>query len=133
MPRQLISSGSPFEKPIGFSRAVRVGNTIDVSGTAPLAPGGGTAYPGDLYRQTRTCLEIIKDAVEKAGGRMEDIIRTRIMLVDISRWQEAARAHGECFGEIRPASTFVQVSRFIDADWLVEIEADGVVVQGPIA
>lgn len=133
MPRQLISSGSPFEKPIGFSRAVRVGNTIAVSGTAPLAPGGGTAYPGDLYRQTLTCLEIIKDAVEKAGGRMEDIIRTRIMLVDISRWQEAARAHGECFGEIRPASTFVQVSRFIDADWLVEIEADGVVVQGPIA
>jgi len=133
MPRQLISSGSPFEKPIGFSRAVRVGNTIAVSGTAPLAPGGGTAYPGDLYRQTRTCLEIIKDAVEKAGGRMEDIIRTRIMLVDISRWQAAARAHGTCFGEIRPVSTIFQVSRFIDADWLVEIEADGVVVQGPIA
>ena len=133
MERQLVSSGSPFEKPIGFSRAVRVGNAIAVSGTAPLAPGGGTAYPGDLYRQTRTCLEIIKDAIEKAGGRMEDVIRTRIMLVDISRWQEAARAHGEFFGEIRPASTFVQVSRFIDADWLVEIEADGVVVQGTIA
>ncbi|WP_372683318.1 RidA family protein [Desulfosarcina sp.] len=133
MPRQLISSGSPFEKPIGFSRAVRVGNAIAVSGTAPIAPGGGTAYPGDLYRQTQTCLEIIKDAVEKAGGRMEDVIRTRIMLVDINRWQEAARAHGEFFGEIRPASTFVQVSRFIDADWLVEIEADGVVVQEPIA
>ena len=130
MPRQLISSGSPFEKPIGFSRAVRVGNAIAVSGTAPIAPGGGTAYPGDLYRQTRTCLEIIKDAIEKAGGRMEDVIRTRIMLVDIGRWQESARAHGEFFGEIRPASTFVQVSRFIDADWLVEIEADCVVVQG---
>ncbi len=133
MPRQLISSGSPFEKPIGFSRAVRVGNTIAVSGTAPMAPGGGTAYPGDLYRQTRTCLEIIKDAIEKAGGRMEDVVRTRILLVDISRWQEAARAHGEFFGEIRPASTFVEVSRFIDADWLVEIEADGVVVQEAIA
>lgn len=133
MPRQLISSGSPFEKPIGFSRAVRVGNAIAVSGTAPIAPGGGTAYPGDLYRQTRTCLEIIKDAIEKAGGRLEDVIRTRIMLVDISRWQEAARAHGEFFGDIRPASTFVQVSRFIDADWLVEIEADGMVVQGTIA
>jgi enamine deaminase RidA (YjgF/YER057c/UK114 family) len=133
MPRQLISSGSPFEKPIGFSRAVRVGNAIAVSGTAPMAPGGGTAYPGDLYRQTRTCLEIIKDAIEKAGGRMEDVVRTRILLVDISRWQEAARAHGEFFGEIRPASTFVQVSRFIDADWLVEIEADGVVVQEAIA
>jgi len=130
MPRQLISSGSPFEKPIGFSRAVRVGNAIAVSGTAPIAPGGGTAYPGDLYRQTRTCLEIIKEAIEKAGGRLEDVIRTRIMLVDISRWQDAARAHGEFFGDIRPASTFVQVSRFIDADWLVEIEADGMVVQG---
>ena len=130
MPRQLISSGSPFEKPIGFSRAVRVGNAIAVSGTAPIAPGGGTAYPGDLYRQTRTCLEIIKDAIEKAGGHLEDVIRTRIMLVDITRWQESARAHGEFFGEIRPASTFVQVSRFIDADWLVEIEADCVVVQG---
>ena len=130
MPRQLISSGSPFEKPIGFSRAVRVGNAIAVSGTAPIAPGGGTAYPGDLYRQTRTCLEIIKEAIEKAGGRLEDVIRTRIMLVDISRWQDAARAHGEFFGDIRPASTFVQVSRFIDTDWLVEIEADCVVVQG---
>ena len=128
MSRQLISSGSPFEKPIGFSRAVRVGDAIAVSGTAPIAPGGGTAYPGDLYRQTRTCIEIIKDAVEKAGGRLEDVIRTRIMLTDISRWQEAARAHGEFFGEIRPASTFVQVSRFLDADWLVEMEADCVVV-----
>lgn len=132
MQRQLISSGSPFEKPIGFSRAVRVGNVIAVSGTAPIAPGGGTAYPGDLYRQARTCLEIIKDAIEKAGGRLEDVIRTRIMLIDISRWQEAARAHGEFFGDIRPASTFIQVSRFIDEDWLVEIEADGVVDQGTI-
>jgi enamine deaminase RidA (YjgF/YER057c/UK114 family) len=129
MERQLISSGSPFEKPIGFSRAVRVGNVIAVSGTAPIAPGGGTAYPGDLYRQTRTCIEIIKAAIEKAGGRLEDVTRTRTMLTDISRWQEAARAHGEFFGDVRPASTFVQVSRFIDADWLVEIEADCVVAQ----
>ncbi len=128
MARQLISSGSPFEKPIGFSRAMRVGNTIAVSGTAPIAPGGGTAYPGNLYRQTRTCIEIIKDAIEKAGGHLEDVIRTRIMLTDISQWQEAARAHGECFGEIRPASTFVQVSGLIDADWLVEMEADCVVM-----
>jgi enamine deaminase RidA (YjgF/YER057c/UK114 family) len=127
MKRQLVSSGSPFEKSIGFSRAVRVGNTIVVSGTAPIAADGVTAYPGDLYRQTRTCIAIIKDAVEKAGGRMEDITRTRIMLTDISRWQEAAKAHGECFGEIRPASTFVEVSRFIDASWLLEMEADAVV------
>ena len=128
MARQLISSGSPFEKPIGFSRAVRVGNVIAVSGTAPIAPGGGTAYPGDLFRQTRTCIEIIKDAIEKAGGHLEDVIRTRIMLTDISQWRESARAHGEFFGDIRPASTFVQVIGFIDADWLVEIEADCVVV-----
>jgi enamine deaminase RidA (YjgF/YER057c/UK114 family) len=127
MLRQLISSCSPFEKPIGFSRAVRVGNMITVSGTAPIAPGGGTAYPGDLYRQAQTCIEIIKTAIESAGGTLADVIRTRIMLTNIDRWQEAAKAHGEFFGEIRPASTFVEVSRFIDGDWLVEIEADAVV------
>lgn len=127
MPRQLISSGSPFEKSIGFSRAVRQGNTITVSGTAPIAPGGGTAYPGDLYRQTRTCIDIIKAAVERAGGHLTDVVRTRIMLTDIERWKEAAKAHGEAFGEIRPAATFVEVSRFIDPDWLVEMEADAVV------
>lgn len=127
MQRQLISSGSPFEKPIGFSRAVRVGDLIAVSGTAPIAPGGGTAYLGDLYRQTRACLEIIQAAVEKAGGGLGDVIRTRIMLTDVDNWREAARAHGEFFGAIRPASTFVEVSRFIDRDWLVEIEADAVV------
>jgi len=128
MQRRLISSGSPFEKSIGFSRAVRVGNTISVSGTAPIAPGGGTAYPGNLYEQTRTCIEIIQHAIEQAGGRLEDVVRTRIMLTDIKQWQEAARAHGEYFGDIRPASTFVEVSRFIDADWLVEMEADCTVV-----
>jgi len=127
MQRQLISSGSPFEKPIGFSRAVRVGNVVAVSGTAPIAPGGGTAYPGNVYEQTRTCIGIIKDAIEKAGGRLEDVVRTRIMLTDIDQWRKAAKAHGECFGDIRPASTFVEVSRFIDADWLVEMEADAVV------
>jgi enamine deaminase RidA (YjgF/YER057c/UK114 family) len=127
MQKQRIGSGSPFEKPIGFSRAVRAGTMIAVSGTAPIAPGGGTAYPGNLYRQTRACIDIIKAAIEKAGGRLEDVIRTRIMLTDIDQWREAARAHGEAFGEIRPACTFVQVSRFIDADWLVEMEADCVV------
>lgn len=124
MPRKLISSGSPFEKSIGFSRAVRTGSKIAVSGTAPIAPGGGTAYPGDLYRQTRTCIEIIQAAIEAAGGSLADVIRTRIMLTDIDQWQEAARAHGEFFGDIRPASTFVEVSRFIDPEWLVEMEAD---------
>ena len=127
MQRELISSGSPFEKPIGFSRAVRIGNILAVAGTAPIAADGRAAHPGDLYEQTRTCIAIIKDAVEAAGGRLEDVIRTRIMLVDIDQWQEAARAHGEYFGVIRPACTFVEVSRFIDPEWLVEMEADCVV------
>ena len=127
MPRELISSGSPFEKPIGFSRAVRIGSILAVAGTAPIAPDGKAAFPGNLYEQTRTCITIIKAAVETAGGSLEDIIRTRIMLTDIDGWREAARAHGEFFGEIRPACTFVEVSRFIDPEWLVEMEADAVV------
>jgi len=129
MNRQRVSSGSPFEKPIGFSRAVRIGAILAVSGTAPITADGRTAHPGNLYEQTRTCIEIIKDAIETAGARLEDVIRTRIMLTDINRWPEAARAHGEYFGEIRPASTFVEVSRFIDPEWLVEMEADCVVTQ----
>ena len=122
-----ISSGSPFEKPIGFSRAVRIGNTIAVSGTAPLNQDGSTAYPGDLYQQTTRCIEIMLEAIVEAGGQAEDIIRTRLFLKDISRWEEAAKAHGKVFGEIRPACTFVEVSRFIRKDWLVEMEADCVI------
>lgn len=128
MERLNVSSGSPFEPQIGFSRAVRLGNVIAVSGTAPLGPNGKTVHVGDLYLQTRRCLEIIVEAVIQAGGRKEDIIRTRVFLTDISRWQDAARAHGEIFSEIRPACTFLQVSRFIQPDWLVEIEADCVLV-----
>ena len=119
-----VSSGSPFEKPIGFSRAVRVGDLVAVSGTAPLDGDGTTAFPGDLYQQTKRCLEIIISAVLGAGGKAEDIIRTRVFLKDISRWEEAGKAHGEVFGEIRPACTFVEISRLIGEDWLVEIEAD---------
>jgi enamine deaminase RidA (YjgF/YER057c/UK114 family) len=122
--RKLISSGSPFEPQIGFSRAVRVGKFVAVSGTAPIAPGGGVACPGDLYGQTKRCLEIIAQAVEKAGLTMDKVIRTRVMLTDISRWQEAAKAHGEVFSGIKPASTFVEVKSLIDKGWLVEIEAD---------
>ena len=124
MERRNVSSGSPFEPQIGFSRAVRLGNLIAVSGTAPIGANGKTAHVGDLYRQTRRCLEIIVEAVIQAGGLKEDIIRTRVFLTDISRWQDAAQAHGELFSEVRPACTFLQVSRFIDPDWLVEIEAD---------
>lgn len=122
--RKLVSSGSPFEPKIGFSRAVRVGPYLAVSGTAPIAPDGGVAAPGDVYGQTRHCLEIIAQAIAKAGLGLESVIRTRVMLTDISRWQEAARAHGEVFGAIKPASTFVEVKGLIDKGWLVEVEAD---------
>jgi enamine deaminase RidA (YjgF/YER057c/UK114 family) len=127
MTRQLITSGSPYEKPIGFSRAVRVGNIIAVAGTAPINPDGTTACSRDAYGQARRCLEIIKEAIEKAGGRLEHVIRTRSMLTDISKWPEVGRAHGEFFGDIRPASTMVEVSAFCQSDWLVEIEADCVI------
>jgi enamine deaminase RidA (YjgF/YER057c/UK114 family) len=122
--RKLISSGSPFEPRIGFSRAVRVGPIVAVSGTAPIAPDGSVAAPGDVYGQTRRCLEIIARAIGEAGLGLQHVIRTRVMLTDISRWEEAARAHGEVFSGVKPASTFVQVSRLIDPGWLVEIEAD---------
>jgi enamine deaminase RidA (YjgF/YER057c/UK114 family) len=95
MQRQLISSGSPYEPVIGFSRAVRVGAHIFVSGTAPIAPGGGLACPGDLYGQTKRSLEIIEQAVKEAGGKREHIVRTRLFLKDMRGWEEAGRAHGE--------------------------------------
>ena len=128
MTRKNISSGSPLEEPIGFSRACRIGNIIAVAGTAPIDSDGATMCVGDVYGQTKRCLEITKQAVEEAGGRLEDVIRTRLLLTDILRWQEAARAHGEFFKDIRPACTFVQVAGFIRPDWLVETEADCVVL-----
>jgi enamine deaminase RidA (YjgF/YER057c/UK114 family) len=124
MKRINISSGSPFESVAGFSRAVRVGNTISVAGTAPIAVDGSTATPGDVYGQTQRCLEIIRQAISEAGGNIQDVVRTRIMLTDISRWEEAAKAHGEVFASIKPACTLIEVSALIEKDWLVEIEAD---------
>ena len=122
--RKLISSGSQFEPQIGFSRAVRVGPFVAVSGTAPIAPDGSVAAPGDMYGQTKRCLEIISQAIAQAGLGMDSVIRTRVMLTDMSRWKEAAKAHGEVFGKIKPASTFVEVVGLVDRGWLVEIEAD---------
>ena len=127
MTRKLISSGSQFEPRIGFSRAVRVGNMVAVSGTAPIAPDGGVAAPGDCYGQTRRCLEIIAQAIAKAGLGLDSVIRTRVMLTDISRWEEVGRAHGEVFRDIRPATSMIEVSRLIDAEMLVEIEAEAIV------
>jgi enamine deaminase RidA (YjgF/YER057c/UK114 family) len=127
MERLNISSGSKYEKPIGFSRAVRIGNIIAVAGTAPLAKDGTTAYPNDLYNQTNTCLEIMKKAIIEAGGELKNVIRTRIFLRNISDWELAAKAHGEYFSEIKPACTFIEARGFIKDDWLVETEADCVV------
>lgn len=113
-----------MEPRIGFSRAVRVGRFLAVAGTAPIAPDGSVAAPGDVYGQTKRCLDIIRQAVEEAGLSLEDVVRTRVMLTDISRWEDAARAHGEVFATVRPACTFVEIGRFIDPGWLVEVEAD---------
>jgi len=128
--RKTVSSGSPFEPRIGFARAVRVGPWLAVSGTAPIAPGGGVAAPGDVYGQTKRCLEIISEAIRAAGLTLDDVIRTRVMLTDISRWEEAARAHAEVFATIKPASTFVGVKDLVDPGWLVELEADCVADDG---
>ena len=125
--RQLISSGSPYEPRVGISRAVRVGSIIAVSGTAPLGPDGKTVGRGDPGAQARRCLEIIKDALERAGASLDQVLRTRTLLTRIDDWQAVAAVHGEFFGSIRPANTIMQVSRFIDPDWLVEFEADAVV------
>ena len=127
MARHVVSSGSPLEPEIGFSRAVRVGTHIAVAGTAPIAPDGKSTVGLDAYEQTRRCLEIIEQAIIAAGGSIKDVTRTRIMLTDIANWKDAARAHGEYFRDIRPASTFVGVAGFIQADWLVEVEADAIV------
>jgi enamine deaminase RidA (YjgF/YER057c/UK114 family) len=124
--RQLISSGSPYEPKVGISRAVRVGSIIAVSGTAPLQDGK-TVGKGDAAAQARRCLEIIKEALERAGSSLDQVVRTRTLLTRIEDWQAVAAVHGEYFGSIRPANTIMQVTRFIDPEWLVEFEADAVV------
>jgi enamine deaminase RidA (YjgF/YER057c/UK114 family) len=125
--RRLISSGSPYEPKIGISRAVRVGSVIAVSGTAPLGPDGRTVGKGDAAAQARRCLEIIREALERAGASLDQVVRTRTLLARIEDWEAVGSVHGEFFGSIRPANTVVQVSRFIDPDWLVEFEADAIV------
>jgi enamine deaminase RidA (YjgF/YER057c/UK114 family) len=127
MTRQLVSSGSYLEPVIGFSRAVRVGNTVVVGGTAPIKAEGGTAAIGDAYGQTKRCLEIVAKALADAGAGLEHVTRTRIILTDIALWKDAARAHAEVFGTIRPVTTLMQVTAFVDPDWLVEIEAEAVI------
>jgi enamine deaminase RidA (YjgF/YER057c/UK114 family) len=129
--RRRASSGSPLEPRIGFSRAVRVGAHVAVAGTAPLGPDGETVGEGDLTAQTRRCLEISAEALAAVGAGLQDVVRTRIMLTDVTRWAEAAAVHGEYFSGVGPAATFVQVSGFIDPRWLVETEVDAVVDTDP--
>jgi enamine deaminase RidA (YjgF/YER057c/UK114 family) len=124
--RLTVSSGSPLEPRIGFSRATRIGRYVAVAGTAPIGDDGVTVGPGDVYAQMVRCLDIAERALRDVGASVEDVIRTRIMLTDIAQYEEAARAHGERFSAVRPACTFVEASRFIDPDWLVEVEVDAV-------
>lgn len=123
--RRYVSSGSNWEPIVGYSRAVRVGDRIVVTGTVGVEADG--TFAETLEAQARRALAIIRAAVEALGGRLEDVVRTRTYVTDITRWEEVGRVHGEVFGEIRPATTMVEVSRLIDPEILVEIEAEAVV------
>ena len=125
-----VSSGSSYEPVIGFSRAVKVGRTIAVSGTAPIGTDGRTVGAGDPAAQTRRCLEIIIAAIEQLGGSARDVVRTRTYITRVEDWEQIGRAHGEFFADIRPASTMVKVAGLLDPEWLVEIEADAVLPGG---
>ena len=129
--RRNISSGAPWESLAGYSRAVRVGDRIFVSGTAPVAEDGSVAAVGDPYRQAQRCIEIIKRALEQAGAGLEHVVRTRMFVTDISHWEAIARAHREAFADVMPATTMVEVAMLIDPDMLVEIEADALIDRPP--
>jgi enamine deaminase RidA (YjgF/YER057c/UK114 family) len=130
--RSRISSGSPYEVPIGFSRAVRVGDRVLVAGTAPVWPDG--SCDPDPERQAERCIEIIEAALTEAGSSLSDVVRTRMFLVSAADWEAVGRAHGRAFGEIRPAATMVVVAALLDSRWRVEMEAEAVTaVEAPPA
>ena len=121
-------SGAPWEDRVGYCRALRAGNTIYVTGTAPVDPDGGVHAPGEGYPQTVRCIEIIRDALEKLGASLSDVVRTRLFVTDIARWEEFARGHREAFGEHPPTTAMVEVRSLIHPDMLIEIEAEAVLL-----
>jgi enamine deaminase RidA (YjgF/YER057c/UK114 family) len=125
--RQNISSDSPYEPVFGYSRAVRLGNQIFVSGTVAWGDDGKVTGEGDMYAQTKQAIRNIEKALAQAGASLADVVRTRTFVTDVSRFDEVAKAHGEAFGDIRPAATVVEVKALVDAVMLIEIEADAVV------
>ena len=127
--RQRVSTGSPYEPRLGISRGVRAGKIIAISGTAPIGPDGKNVAPGDAAEQARRCFEIVREALRKAGSSLNDVVRTRVLLTNIEDWEKVGKVHGEFFSTIRPANTIMQISRFIDPEWLVEVEVDAVAEQ----
>jgi enamine deaminase RidA (YjgF/YER057c/UK114 family) len=125
--RSNLQSGAPWEARVGYSRAVRVGRFIAVSGSAAVDDEGKLVGEGDMYTQAKQCIAVIESALQRAGGRLSDVVRTRMFVTDIERWAEAGRAHQEAFGEVMPATSMVEVSRLIDPGMLIEIEADAII------
>jgi enamine deaminase RidA (YjgF/YER057c/UK114 family) len=125
--RQTVSSGATWESTVGYSRAVRVGSWVSVAGTTAALPEGGAVGGDDVAEQAREAIRRISAALEQVGASLENVVRTRMFVTDISRWEEVGRAHGEFFGDIRPASSMLEVSALIEPELLVEIEADAVI------
>lgn len=125
--RQRVSSGAPWEPIVGYSRAVRVGSWVSVAGTTAVKPQGGAVGGDDVAEQTREAIRRIAAALEQVGASLQHVVRTRMFVTDISRWEEVGRAHGEFFADVRPATSMLEVSALIDPALLVEIEADAVV------